>query len=816
MRVFISHSSMDKLRYCDSVVEKLIEKLGENSIVYDSLTFEAGEKSIDEINRTLAYSDLYVILLSQAAVESDWVKYELGAAQRKLTEHTLNRIYPLIIDSTLSYSDDRIPAWLKEYNLKYIARPAKAAKLIIERAKDMRTSQLNSRQRNSVFVGRNDLVNEFEIRIDDFDKQPVNTFVISGLPNIGRKSLARHCLIKGTIVPQYYDFPQISLSYQESIEDFIVKLQDLGFTEGYEFPKVASKTLEEKIHYAVGLSKDISKLSEIILIRDDGCLVDYRGNISQWFKSLVSAEELLGRMLFVIVSKYKTNFESVRNANSVFYLNVPELNVSERRGLLRRLAEIEHLELSRDNLDAISQHLTGYPAQVYYAVDLISSNGFPYLQRNYKLLSDYNEQEVSSLLEKYNNKPAVLEILSLISKYDAISITMLYDILNETPGYSEIYESLYQESFFELEGINGEYVRLNEVVRNYIARSGAKILPEHRKKAHQIFEKMFVNDISPWYNANDVLLAIRENVKRGKQIDAEFVIPSVYLKSMSDLYADMRYDDVVKLAQRALEHIYNTDDKIIYEIRYLLCSALAKLKKGDFLNEVQSLDYDDKTFLLAFYYRQIGKVDRALELLNELLGRRPDMSKAKREKVLVLKNLQQFEEASGLAKENYALYSDNPYHIQAYFECLINIYYKQPENSLLCELLTKLKRIQSQKAKSMYARCDALYSAYVERDYDVALAKINEASMDFPRDKKYALVVRFDIAQLFGKIDTMQDTIRDLENEGANSNCVVICKSKLMAEQNKGDAVQYFLKNISFFTDESKNAFCKRLQSFRV
>lgn len=44
MKIFISHSSKDKIRYVDKVVKKLIEKLGENSVVYDSLTFEAGEK----------------------------------------------------------------------------------------------------------------------------------------------------------------------------------------------------------------------------------------------------------------------------------------------------------------------------------------------------------------------------------------------------------------------------------------------------------------------------------------------------------------------------------------------------------------------------------------------------------------------------------------------------------------------------------------------------------------------------------------------------------------------------------------------------
>lgn len=189
------------------------------------------------------------------------------------------------------------------------------------------------------------------------------------------------------------------------------------------------------------------------------------------------------------------------------------------------------------------------------------------------------------------------------------------------------------------------------------------------------------------------------------------------------------------------------------------------------------------------------------------------MSKAKREKVLVLKNLQQFEEAMGLAKENYYLYSDNPYHIQAYFDCLINTYYKQPENELLYELLIKLEKIQSEKAQSMHSRCRALYLAYVEQDYDTALSQINRAASDFPRDKKYALVVKFDIAQLFKKIDTMQETIKELEAEGTNNNTVVICRSKLLVVQNKIDeAVEYFSKNISFFTEESKKTFFERLK----
>lgn len=117
----------------------------------------------------------------------------------------------------------------------------------------------------------------------------------------------------------------------------------------------------------------------------------------------------------------------------------------------------------------------------------------------------------------------------------------------------------------------------------------------------------------------------------------------------------------------------------------------------------------------------------------------------------------------------------------------------------------------------MYGRCEALYLAYVEQDYDAALSQVNQTALDFPRDKKYALVVKFDIAQLFNKIDTMEETIQELEAEGSNNNTVVISRSKLLAAQNRVDeAVEYFSKNISFFTEESKQAFCERLMARHI
>ena len=113
----------------------------------------------------------------------------------------------------------------------------------------------------------------------------------------------------------------------------------------------------------------------------------------------------------------------------------------------------------------------------------------------------------------------------------------------------------------------------------------------------------------------------------------------------------------------------------------------------------------------------------------------------------------------------------------------------------------------------MYSRCQALFSAYVEQNYGGAINQIDQSILDFPVDKKYALVVKFQIARLFQDSKTMEKAIQLLESEGANSNTIVICRSKLLAQQNKMNAaIDYFMKNIMFFTEESKLAFCEKLK----
>ena len=222
------------------------------------------------------------------------------------------------------------------------------------------------------------------------------------------------------------------------------------------------------------------------------------------------------------------------------------------------------------------------------------------------------------------------------------------------------------------------------------------------------------------YNVPELLFNLKISLKSNLNIDEKYIFPSIYLKTMNELYYSGRYKEVVFFADKALQRIDNYDDRMIFEIRYLLCLALAKLSKQNiedsklrFNEEVHNIDGPDHDFLYGFYYRQIGKYDKALERLNSSLIKRSNFSKAKREKVQVLIAMQDFPSALELARLNYENYKNNPYHIQAYFTCLIKS--DEPnKNKILLELIDSMKLIKNKVSEEMTPRLQAQYLHLLE------------------------------------------------------------------------------------------------------
>ena len=197
-------------------------------------------------------SEIFVIFLSDNALNSKWVIREISEAKLRLDSNLLNKIFPIIIDDKIKYTDYRIPEWLRDnYNLKPIKRAKVAARRIHNKLREISwTKHPELKIRENFFVGRLNELDSFEERIHDFSKEKPTVLICSGFAGVGRRSLIHKGCLKTNISECHHKPSAIFLDRNVSIEDFILKLNDFGLVDfGNSLEALSDKTVDEKIKY---------------------------------------------------------------------------------------------------------------------------------------------------------------------------------------------------------------------------------------------------------------------------------------------------------------------------------------------------------------------------------------------------------------------------------------------------------------------------------------------------------------------------------------------------------------------------------------
>jgi tetratricopeptide (TPR) repeat protein len=818
-RVFLSHSSEDKEWYVNSVYKKLVKKLGEESVVIDAAAFQEGRKTTEEILYHLNSTDLFVIFLSDEALKSTWVQDELTEVGRIITEKNNYQICPIIIDNKIKFDDERIPKWIREtHNIKNILVQTKAASIISQRMFEIAYEKNPKlKEKNQLFVGRNKYLNEFEERMDNFDLKKPIAIIASGIPTVGRRTFLKKALFKSNIEKDTYQFPSIILNGDESIEDCILLLYDLGFLvdESINLKKISPMMVEEKTKLLIKIIQGIQESNEIIIIIDNGCIINHEGNLADWFRNAIKSSDVRTKITFLIASKFRYYIQD-HNMDQLYYIPLPELDVKERQGLLNRYLQVEEIFIDAEEKKQISELLSGYPEQVFFAVNIMKNHGLDSWGNYAHDIVDFNTKKAIIMLKDIKEDKEKIEFLALLSSFDCIEVRYVLEIVKDEQKYSSFINEFYFEGICEYVGTLREYIRVNDSIKDYLQRSEYKMPKEYLDALNNDVSDFVKNIDDDDYDIPRLLYNLKMSLKKGDKIEEKYLIPSIYLKTMNDFYFSGKNRDVVQFADRALLNSRYMDKRIVFEIRYLLCSALAKLRDTRFLTEVQHIEGADHNFLFGFYYRQIGKFDRALERINKSLDERENFSKAKREKVQIYIAMQDYGEALELARKNYSNYEDNPHHIQAYFACLIKSEKVQEKEKVLEKLIENIGRIGTEVANEMTLRFKAQYAAFIQGDYEEAIGLINKA-IEINKSINYARLVKFDIAERFNDIDEMKTVTKffygsDLKQ--GYSNNIICMEALIMAKEgNIPNACDFFETNIKNYTDEAKKRFLSRLNT---
>ena len=85
IKAFLSYSSAQK-----KFVRELANELGNDSCIFDEITFESGMPILSEIIKSLNDTDIFVLLLSDSSLNSAWVKKEIMLARDLIEEVSIS------------------------------------------------------------------------------------------------------------------------------------------------------------------------------------------------------------------------------------------------------------------------------------------------------------------------------------------------------------------------------------------------------------------------------------------------------------------------------------------------------------------------------------------------------------------------------------------------------------------------------------------------------------------------------------------------------------------------------------------------------
>ena len=761
IKCFLSHSSKDK----DSYVRVVAARIRKEAKVFDEETFEAGMSPMEEISRGLDESTLFVIFLSSAALASKWVQDELANAKFRLDATQIERIYPIIIEPGLAHDDPRIPDWMRRsLNIQPILKPTIAARKINSRLMELSWKfHPRLKERKEIFVGRNELVRQLEERMDDFSQETPIAVIASGLPAIGRKSLLQHALRKSNLVRDSYEFPVVSLAPLDGIEDLILKTLDLGVVIVPSPAAALRGTIADKVALAKEIFYQLADEKERLLIEDRGVLIQSSGELVDWFVEILTSLGAKSHVTFCIASQRRPMPSLNRTNPLTFSIAVKEMDEAERNGLLLRYSKFHTLNLQREDYSFFSDILTGYPEQVLFAVDLIHDHGLFEAKRLSHSVQQYGSDKAKVVLEAYQGNSQALEFIYFLCRFEFISYEVLFDIVDETT-YSPILNGLLAASVCERMGSSSDYIRVNEVIRDYVSRNrfGVPIEFEAKIKAHVgTFLERYEDESS---DISDYLFSAQESLRTGNGIPDELIIPSVFVKTIKRLYdEDRNYEDAISLGDRVLQKERFLHQNTVNHIRYIKCQSLARLRNPKFFSEIRSIPEPDRSFLHGFYYRLSGDYAKAEESLTKILskGRRRD-PRFIGELVLVYMQSDEYEMAFDLAKENYINRPGNPINANNYFACLI-MRNRTAENRVeLKNIINRLTIDPSDRAQEMLDSMKARLVAFYDDDETASMALIEEAIHKFPT-VDYPILTKADLATHFNNPAKLREAVNRLE-----------------------------------------------------
>lgn len=742
IKAFISHSSKQK-----EFAQELYKKIGGDFCYIDCYDFQPAFRTIDEIYTKIDSCTIFVLLLSKDSLASDWVKKEISAAIRKFSPNQLDRFWPFIIDPELTV--DECPDWMRKdecFNLRFFRSPEQLRKDIEQKFRRivwMENPGIMARE--TTLIGRQEELGQFEdIRYSKGGSE-IRALVISGRTGVGKDAFARQCLYLMKYEHETEPY-RISLENKSSIEDFIVQLNLI--TDVYSNDELKDKlngTLEQKIDLAVDLLNSLFKNKSVVFIEDNlACVLPTR-DIPEWLGDIISHEHLEKKLALFIKSRLAPNAYIRQKYPRLAHVQLHPLSRKDRKKLFYNLAERYDLnDIGEKDVDFFVDRLLLSPSQIHHALMAVKNIGLTQAKIDIDSLVDIGDERAKPLMDHFKQYNLSINVMVILARFEFLGFDVLEEIFEgQEKELQESIADMIVYGIVTMFGPSDEYIRLDNYVCNYISRNKIDLPADLESAVAEIIEKRVVSanitrDVSVYF------YDLRQKIASGRFSSDAYLVPSVIIKAVVETYNKKEYNQVIQICDKVLTDCHNFFGEVVWELTYWLCLALCRTLKDKennrerFWNTVGYFKGADADFLKGFYHRYDENFAKAESFFKKALENSPNMDRAKHELVTVLQRQGKYQEALGLAKENYEKSNgDNSYHAHAYFQCLVrNPRLSGSDLSMIKKLMKDVEESFSDKRYEMLASMEIDYASLIEhKKPEEVLELIREKKKHFPQSK---------------------------------------------------------------------------------
>lgn len=733
IKAFISHSSKQK-----PFALELVDCLGRDYCNIDCFNFEPAYKTINEIYKAIEDSTIFVLLISRESLESEWVQKEIKYAKDKLSKTEYSRFWPYIIDQSMTIDD--CPEWMKKdecFNLRQFKSPYILARDIEQKFRKIVWST-NSKIRllETTMVGRNDDIAKFEDKFQSIKGMQLRALIISGRDGVGKETFAKQCMYKVGYSQELIPY-HVNMDTKDSIENFIINLNMLTRTYNEtEFINVLLKSPQEKSEIAVSLLNELYETGSVVFIEDNMACVLPNRTIPEWLSDIISNKKLNPQLGLYIQSHIVPNIYLEATYPEIAHISLMPLNRKDRYKLFYsyiRTYEIDNI--TEEDVSFFVDRLLQSPVQIQQAVEAIKTKSIALAKKDIDTLIIMGDKKIHPLLDRYKEDEQ-RHLLVIMSQFDFISYDILEDIFEER--IKEVLETIFDMMVFGIVstfGPSDRFFRLDHYLSDYIKRNHFSLPKDLELHINDILEKNIDESTDITKDTSLYLYEIKRKIMAGHGNTNSYLIPSIIIKSIMDIYYKRDYNHVIEICDKVLNDNHNFYSETTRELKYWLCLALCRTQNEQrFYDEVKSIEGADYWFLRGFYQRIATDYTMAEKSFRKSLNLAPSMQRAKRELVTVLLALHHYPEALSLAKENFERDSDNTYHIHAYFRCLVKkVNCDREDIDTLKNLLNNMQNSYSDKKDELYTAMNIEYQAYIKRkEPNVILELIKDAKKQFP------------------------------------------------------------------------------------